>query len=726
MTFLNPLLLVAGLGISLPIIAHLLNRHQVRHTPWAAMQFLNRTVRVRSRQLRLRDVLLLCIRCLAVICLVLALARPAVLKSLTWIPGEERAGVVIALDTSFSMQHADAESTRFEQAKQHITAISSRIHSGDPVSLVLLGGKHRVAQRNLAFDEQRFHKMLDQQEPSFESLHLDSVPGILQELAGSIDAHQKEVYFITDVQAASWRSRSARVRTELEDLNRTANVVIVPVTGSAENAAVTDLKLVSGVLRRGTTGRYQATVSNFGSTPLKNVEVTCRVEGAPVDSRQIPLLRAQSSETVSLFVPFHNSGPTQITAEISSDALSADNTRHVVAVVRERVSILCVDGTSGGAGRLISSALLARDDGTEGEDYVVRSVPWLSLPAQDLSGVDVIVMANVPQITADQAEKLKTFVRQGNGLVWFGGDQINVAEWNAVATGQATEVADSSPLLPAMIGPITDSSDALGAGKPLDPSLPDHRLTLPLRSLPGDLYSETRFLKRFHIEPRQSAFSVLNLAGSEAPILVEHHLGRGRVVMITTSAEPTWNNMALTPVFPMLMQHIVTYLAGREFEQPQVVGDALSLSYAEQPDASDAEFDTPSGQTISVPVQEHRNEYVAMLDDSREAGFYVARVSVQSQEMPVAVNVDPGESDVACLSDSEIGRLFGDSRIKVAGTAPELSAAIDSIRSTQSIWRLLMVAGLLLLVLECLFADHLIRRQKKASLTAGGEAPENA
>ena len=174
------------------------------------------------------------------------------------------------------------------------------------------------------------------------------------------------------------------------------------------------------------------------------------------------------------------------------------------------------------------------------------------------------------------------------------------------------------------------------------------------------------------------------------------------------------------------MQHIVTYLAGREFEQPQVVGDALSLSYAEQPDASDAEFDTPSGQTISVPVQEHRNEYVAMLDDSREAGFYVARVSVQSQEMPVAVNVDPGESDVACLSDSEIGRLFGDSRIKVAGTAPELSAAIDSIRSTQSIWRLLMVAGLLLLVLECLFADHLIRRQKKASLTAGGEAPENA
>ena len=63
MTFLNPLLLLAGLGVALPILAHLLNRYRVQHTPWAAMQFLNRSVRVRSRQLRLRDLLLLLLRC---------------------------------------------------------------------------------------------------------------------------------------------------------------------------------------------------------------------------------------------------------------------------------------------------------------------------------------------------------------------------------------------------------------------------------------------------------------------------------------------------------------------------------------------------------------------------------------------------------------------------------------------------------------------------------------
>ena len=88
--------------------------------------------------------------------------------------------------------------------------------------------------------------------------------------------------------------------------------------------------------------------------------------------------------------------------------------------------------------------------------------------------------------------------------------------------------------------------------------------------------------------------------------MLEHSLGRGHVFQFTTSADTSYNNMALTPVFPMLMQQIITYLAGREFEQPRVVGASLSLTYVEQPDASDAVFDTPSEETITVPVVWHK------------------------------------------------------------------------------------------------------------------------
>ncbi len=129
MNFLNPLLLLGALGIALPILAHLLNKHQFKQTDWAAMQFLNRAINVRSRQIRLRDLLLLCLRCLALLLLVFALARPAWRDDVaSWIPGESRAGIVIGLDASFSMEHGGEDSTRFDRALDQVKVILSLIH----------------------------------------------------------------------------------------------------------------------------------------------------------------------------------------------------------------------------------------------------------------------------------------------------------------------------------------------------------------------------------------------------------------------------------------------------------------------------------------------------------------------------------------------------------------------------------------------------------------------
>ena len=709
MTFMNPWLLLVGIGVALPILAHLLNRYQVKRTDWAAMQFLNRSVRVRSRQVRLRDLVLLLLRCLAVLLLAFALSRPATRDAgSTWFPGERRAGVVIALDASYSMEHSDGNSTRFQRAVEQIGVISEHIHSGDPVSLVLLGGEHRDVLRNMAFTPERFEAILKEQKVSPESLDLDSVPKRLKELVEDMDALQKEIYIVTDVQSQAWKHGSARLRDAFKDLGASASVFMVSVPGGGDNLAVTDLALVSGALRKGTVARYQATVRNCGPSPVSDVEVQCRVEGVQIDSKRIPLISPGSSETVSLFVPFHNAGSTRITAEISGDALPTDNVRRIVAVVRDRISILCVDGSSGDAGRLIVAALLARGDGSEDEDYVVRSVPWLSFPTQNLEDIDVIILADVPEITPDQASQLSRYVRQGDGLVWFAGDNVKVAEWNE-RSGTGT-----TPLLPAVLGQVVDTSDDLGVGKTLDPSMPDHTVCRPLQALPADLLSETRFLKRLQVEPTASSFPVLNLAGSDSPILLEHSLGRGHVFMFTTSAETTWNNMALTPVFPMLMQQIVTYLAGREFEQPRIVGDSLSLSYMEQPDASNAVFDTPSGETITVPVREYRSQYMALLERARQAGFYMARVSVQAPGMAVAVNVDTRESDVACLTESELGTRLEGTGITAATTETDLLAAIETTRTARSSWRFFMIAGLAVLLIECLFADRLLRKQRSS------------
>ena len=703
MSFLNPWLLLGGLGIALPILAHLFNRHKVKETDWAAMQFLNRNVRVRSKQMRIQDLLLLLLRCLAILLFVFALSRPfSTGENSSALSGEQRAGVIIALDASFSMEEGDDNSNRFKRALDQVKVISESIRPGDPVSLVLLGAEQDVIVRNMAFEPDRFRDILFEQKVKPESLNLDNITTSLVGLVEDMEAPQKEVFIVSDIQTQSWNKQISRLRDGLKKLNENANVYIVPVSGQPDNLAVTNLDLVSGVLRKGTIARYKATVKNCGPNPVSNVAVQCKADGVQVDSKQIPVILPGASETVSLFVPFYNSGSTRITAEINNDSLKADNIRRAVAVVRDRVSVLCLDGTSGAAGRILNAALLARNGGVEDEDYTVRSVPWLTFPTQDLEKVDVIVMANVPEITADQAKRLSKFVRDGNGLVWFGGDNVKAAKWNE----QAKE------LLPASIGQAVKNSDELGTGKPIDPSIPDHFVVRPLQSLPEDLLSETRFQKSFQVEVADTSVPVLKLSGSDSPVLLEHTLGRGHVFMFTTSAEASWNNMSLTPVFPMLMQKIVTYLAGREFEQPRVVGDSISLSYTSQPDANDAVFDTPSKQTVNVPVRQYRNQYVAMLENAREAGFYTARVSVQSAGMPVAVNVDTSESDITCLPETELRENLEETGVTIASDQAELLSAIQANRTTRSSWRLFIIAAIVILLIESWLADRFLKKRR--------------
>ena len=179
----------------------------------------------------------------------------------------------------------------------------------------------------------------------------------------------------------------------------------------------------------------------------------------------------------------------------------------------------------------------------------------------------------------------------------------------------------------------------------------------------------------------------------------------------------------LEPCCSTLVGQMVTYLTAREFEKPRMVGNSLSLAYVDQPDASNAEFDTPAGKTITVPVNEYRNQYVALLDRADKAGFYLARVSVHSPSMPIAVNVDTSESDVSCLLANDLTKQFSDTNIMIARSEGELLDAIQQARSGLSFWRTLLLAGLIIFVIESLLAHFTTHRAPH--LSAKKKSPTN-
>ena len=76
LSFINSLLLIGLVAAAGPIIIHLLLRRRFRKVAWAAMKLL-RLSEVRSRRkTRLEELILLVLRCLALLLLALLLARP--------------------------------------------------------------------------------------------------------------------------------------------------------------------------------------------------------------------------------------------------------------------------------------------------------------------------------------------------------------------------------------------------------------------------------------------------------------------------------------------------------------------------------------------------------------------------------------------------------------------------------------------------------------------------
>ena len=68
------------------------------------------------------------------------------------------------------------------------------------------------------------------------------------------------------------------------------------------------------------------------------------------------------------------------------------------------------------------------------------------MPSEKLEEVDVVILADVPEITPEQAKRFSRHVKQGNGLVWFPGDNLKTAVWNDRVAREGIS------LLPAVLG----------------------------------------------------------------------------------------------------------------------------------------------------------------------------------------------------------------------------------------------------------------------------------
>ncbi len=664
MTFLNPALLFGLLAIGVPVAIHLLSKPKLKRIAWAATKLLTESLQRNRSTMQMEDLLLLLLRCLLVILLVLAFARPALLTAASG-PGNSGAQTtaVLLVDVSASMGQSNGVQSRFDEAKTRIGDFLSHLagHSTCALFLVSDSCKPVIAQPTDDFDS--LQRTLDQTELSDRGtdllLGIQAAIDLLKNSAGS----HREIDVFTDSQSSAWRNLG-KIRQLIDD-NRNDIDFHVTVLGDhgEDNLAVSNIRVVGSVAAVNQPVICAVQVSNWGHAEVDNLVVKLAVDdGAPQDQKIINRIAPGASATINLVVHFDHPGYHSITASIPGDRLPADNQCSTALLVIDHLNALVVTdpASEDGArdGFFLTHALTPVSPEDLNAYYLkVKGAEPASLDHDTLADDGVVILSNVSKLNLLGAKNLANYVKEGGALLIFPGSAADPGFYN--------DDPVFHDLMPGRLGP---SIDAPTSQKWI--GWQGHDYQHPVTSLWNDpAEGNLGTIHAFHYfpltlaeaTPGASSFAVAKYANGEVA-MAEREVGKGRVFLFTTPATTAWSSLPLDPAFVPLLLRTVSYaMSGQLGDLVLPVGHPFSYTIGSDFAGKDFFVDRPGHPKEHRPAGKvEAGDHVAYLRYSATDKAGVYRLYTEDDTQPkvaFAVQIEPSESNLQQQAATEIAGL---------------------------------------------------------------------
>ncbi len=431
--FFNPNLVWIGLPLlALPIIIHLINLMRHRRVAWAAMEFVLVAHKKSSTWILLKQLLLLLLRILAIAGIIILLGQFLLSEDLR-VFGTTTHHIVVVDDT-YSMSDKLGETSAFDEAKSAVRKIgrwATTARSKQRFSLMLFSTAAPVPELNKVdvatdFDSTRLRSALDSLQVSQASVSpLQALDGVAQQLSSTAN-ERRIVYLVSDFRDRDWNvSQMANLNERLAGLtNDTTEIrLIQSVDREHANLGITALRPVSGSLAAGVGLEMEVRVRNYSNNPVREFSVLLLEDGRPRTPVVFEGIAGNAEASKRFVVRFDNPGQHTVTAQISSDAVEADNSRYAVLNVPEGHPVLIVDGDQDRSGGWFLANALSPGEVKTGLRPQIEKPQYLA--EKPLDGFQSIYITNFHQIPPAGVEALEEYVRNGGGVALFLGPPLD-------------------------------------------------------------------------------------------------------------------------------------------------------------------------------------------------------------------------------------------------------------------------------------------------------------
>ena len=701
MGLLAPAFLAGLLAIGIPIAIHLINRERRVVVQFPSLMFLHKIPYRSIRRQKLRHLLLLAMRCLALALLVAAFSRPFLQRrkaaSSSLLGARER---VVLVDRSYSMGYADHWKRALDAARVETRDLARN----DRATIVFFANDPAAATEPTAI-QARLERAIAGAKLSSEGTRYEPALKLAAQILSASNLPRKEVVMISDFQRIAWGRRDD-VRLPPGAAMRTVDV------GSAQSADLAVTQVSTDRDRVGDRDRVTVTarVTNTGAA-ARTVDATLDLGGRAIETKKltVPPKGVAQARFAPSAVP---AAATRGTVRITRDSLPTNDAFNFTLAPGEAVSVLIVlpSKPRTNQGLYLSRALAIGDRPAFRVDVKAED----ALRAGDLVSRSLVILDEVPPPNGAVGTRLREAIVAGTGLLVVPGD-LAAARWSN----------EWRALMPARLGSVVDRTrDAGGTVATVDYGHPVFELFSAPRS--GDFSTAHLFRYRLLVAPGDSG--VIARLDDGAPALVEKSVGGGKVLMWASSLDEYWTDLPLQPVFLPFVHELAKY-AGRYGDARTwfQAGDVLDLSRHGEltapfiadagagAGASPLVLESPSGRR--TPLTASGADHLATLS---EQGFYELRGlgTAAGSGRPIAVNVDPKESDLSRFDPRElVAAVMATPGAGPLGSGP--SAAPAELERGQIIWWYLLVVALLLLAAETILSNRLSKAESGLRESAG-------
>lgn len=667
MQFLFPYFLWALAAIAIPIIIHLFQFRKFKKIYFTNVRFLKEIKEETTNRNKLKNLLILLSRILAVMALVFAFAQPFIPKGEAVKSGVNY--VSLFVDNSFSMTAARNDIPLLDYAKDKARSIIKAYDEKDKFQILT----HDFEGKHLRFvSKEDALSYIDEINATPNVQSLDKVISRQRQLFEAASGN-KISYVISDFQ------KSIMPIDALQDTTMEINLLPIQ-TGQFSNVSVDSVWFEGPIPFLNQNNKLFIRSKNNGNKTAEQVKISFSKDGQekPVSVRDI---EADASVIDTVNVSIANSGWHQGVVKITDYPITFDDDYYVTFNVPDTIKTLLINESAP----------------SKYMDALFNVIKNLSLTNQNINQLqyqqfdnyDLIILNDLRQLTSGLTTEINQYIRNGGKVIVFPNQAADINAYNnflsTIGTGSLGNINKTLRDVSSINTEEFIFSDVFVKSS--------QNVKLPKTHISYDL-----------LNAANTAMERLLIFRDGGTYLAKYKAGDGQIYICTAPLDPEINDLVYNAEVFVPLVYKVAISTTKQKSLAYTISNHVIIETANMRKSGDYTYKVKNGNDEFIPGQmPNGNKIVLDLNDQiKKAGFYDLLLD-DKLVGKLAFNYDRKESDMKVFNEQELEKMEANNpHIHILGEVLQANIANAIVEKDKGIvlWKWFVILALVFLAIE--------------------------